>query len=98
LRRRLSIGPRSVDSRLLLGAVGMGLFVSTEPQLPVSPRVDCLHGSQSLVSLENDVALVVRSTLLTTFQLPDTVVSTPRVGVFFGLGVVQGEHPVPPSR
>ena len=86
-------GPRAVDSRLLLGTVDLGFFMSSTAQLPVGAGVDELQRIKRFVGLETGVTLIVRSTLLTLLKLPDAVFARPAPRVLLGLGIVQGEHP-----
>ena len=93
LLRLFTSSPRTRNSRFFLGAVLFGLFMSSKAQLPVSARVDELDGVGRLVELEDDISLVVRSTLLTLLELPDAVLGRLAPRILLGLGVVQGEHP-----
>lgn len=68
-----AVSPRTVDSRLLLGAVSLGFFVLSTAKLPMSTWVEKLHCVKRLVGLEADVALIVRGSFVTSFHLPDTI-------------------------
>jgi len=73
LLRLIAVSPRTVDSRLLLGAVSLGFFVLSTAKLPVSTRIEKLHSVKRLVGLEADVALIVRGSFVASFHLPDTI-------------------------